>query len=170
MADEMNGEREALGLSLEQRGGVWVVQFAEGGCRPASIVEVNLWQALQAGRASLAANAVSEPVAYCFAEELQSATENGDVFDAWTKESTGAMPLYAHPSPPEWGEPLHITHGPLMRHAAPTQAQAGAVPLTVDEIEQLIAQWSYELHGDRARYLVRMTEKHHGIKEGGQHG
>lgn len=52
----------------------------------------------------------------------------------------------------------------------PTQAQAGAVPLTVAEIEQLIAQWSYELHGDRARYLVRMTEKHHGIKEGGQHG
>ena len=50
----------------------------------------------------------------------------------------------------------------------PTQAQAGAVPLT-DEVEQLIAQWSYELHGDRARYLVRMTEQHHGIK-GGQHG
>ena len=48
-------------------------------------------------------------------------------------------------------------------------AQAGAVPLTVDEVEQLIAQWSYELHGDRARYLVRMTEQHHGIK-GGQHG
>lgn len=45
----------------------------------------------------------------------------------------------------------------------PTQAQAGAVPLTVDEVEQLIAQWSYELHGDRARYLVRMTEQHHGI-------
>ena len=41
--------------------------------------------------------------------------------------------------------------------------------LTVDEVEQLIAQWSYELHGDRARYLVRMTEQHHGIK-GGQHG
>ena len=51
----------------------------------------------------------------------------------------------------------------------PTQAQAGAVPLTVDEVEQLIAQWSYELHGDRARYLVSMTEQHHGIK-GGQHG
>ena len=41
-------------------------------------------------------------------------------------------------------------------------------PLTVDEVEQLIAQWPYELHGDRARYLVRMTEQHHGIK-GGQH-
>ena len=51
----------------------------------------------------------------------------------------------------------------------PTQAQAGVVPLTVDEVEQLIAQWSYELHGDRARYLVRMTEQHHGIK-GDQHG
>ena len=51
----------------------------------------------------------------------------------------------------------------------PTQELAGAVPLTVDEVEQLIAQWSYELHGDRARYLVRMTEQHHGIK-GGQHG
>ena len=51
----------------------------------------------------------------------------------------------------------------------PTQAQAGAVPLTVDEVEQLIAQWSYELHGDRARYLVRMTEQHHGIK-GADHG
>ena len=49
-----------------------------------------------------------------------------------------------------------------------THAQAGAVPLTVDEVEQLIAQWSYELHGDRARYLVRMTEQHHGIK-GDQH-
>ena len=51
----------------------------------------------------------------------------------------------------------------------PQPTQAGAVPLTVDEVEQLIAQWSYELHGDRARYLVRMTEQHHGIK-GGQHG
>lgn len=47
---------------------------------------------------------------------------------------------------------------------AATKAQAGAVPLTVDEVEQLIAQWSYEVHGDRARYLVRMTEQHHGIK------
>ena len=58
---------------------------------------------------------------------------------------------------------------PVYLAPQPTQAQAGAVPLTVDEVEQLIAQWSYELHGDRARYLVRMTEQHHGIK-GGQHG
>lgn len=54
---------------------------------------------------------------------------------------------------------------PLYTTPQPTQAQA--VPLTIAEIEQLIAQWSYELHGDRARYLVRMTEKHHRI--GGQH-
>ena len=58
---------------------------------------------------------------------------------------------------------------PLYATPQPTQPQAGAVPLTVDEVEQLIAQWSYEVHGDRARYLVRMTEQHHGIK-GGQHG
>ncbi|MFY9460415.1 MAG: Lar family restriction alleviation protein [Aquabacterium commune] len=59
-----------------------------------------------------------------------------------------------------------VTNTVYRLHATPqpTQAQAGAVPLAVDEVEQLIAQWSYELHGDRARYLVRMTEQHHGIK------
>ena len=35
-------------------------------------------------------------------------------------------------------------------------------PLTASEVEQLLAQWSYDIHGDRARYLVRMTELHHG--------
>ena len=59
---------------------------------------------------------------------------------------------------------VHHKPKPLFTTPQPTQAQAGAVPLTVDEVEQLIAQWSYELHGDRARYLVRMTEQHHGIK------
>ena len=43
-------------------------------------------------------------------------------------------------------------------------------PLSVQEVEQLLAQWSYEVNGDRARYLVRMTEAAHGIKQGGQHG
>ena len=44
-------------------------------------------------------------------------------------------------------------------------------PLTVQEVEQLLAQWSYELHGDRARYLVRMTEAAHGIpQKGGSNG
>ena len=42
-------------------------------------------------------------------------------------------------------------------------------PLSVQEVEQLLAQWSYEVNGDRARYLVRMTEAAHGIKKGGQH-
>ena len=42
-------------------------------------------------------------------------------------------------------------------------------PLSVQEVEQLLAQWSYEVNGDRARYLVRMTEAAHGIKQGGQH-
>lgn len=40
-------------------------------------------------------------------------------------------------------------------------------PLTVQEVEQLLAQWNYELHGDRARYLVRMTEAAHGITQKG---
>jgi hypothetical protein len=38
-------------------------------------------------------------------------------------------------------------------------------PLTVQEVEQIIARHDYELHGDRARYIVRMTEQAHGIKE-----
>ena len=36
-------------------------------------------------------------------------------------------------------------------------------PLTVQEVEQMLAQWVYEIHGDRARYIVQMTEKAHGI-------
>ena len=42
--------------------------------------------------------------------------------------------------------------------------QAEPEPLTVAEIEQMNGQWNYEIHGDRTRYLVRMTEKAHGIK------
>jgi hypothetical protein len=77
MADDTNtAEREALGFFLEKRGDVWVVQFKEGGCRPATIPEKALWDAYQAGRASIAARAVTtdyrgwgyaklpEPVAY----------------------------------------------------------------------------------------------------------
>jgi hypothetical protein len=81
------------------------------------------------------------------------------------------------PIEPSWVEPFDAAlRAQAKMYAAldattpqPTQAQAGAVPLTVDEVEQLIGQWSYGLHGDRARYLVRMTEQHHGIK-GADHG
>ena len=41
--------------------------------------------------------------------------------------------------------------------------QAEPVALTDAEIEQMNAQWNREIHGDRTRYLVRMTEKAHGI-------
>jgi hypothetical protein len=44
--------------------------------------------------------------------------------------------------------------------------QAEPVALTDAEIEQMNAQWNYEIHGDRTRYLVRMTEKTHGIGGG----
>ena len=36
-------------------------------------------------------------------------------------------------------------------------------PLTTAEVEQLLARWDYQLHSDRARYLVREAEKIHGI-------
>ena len=49
----------------------------------------------------------------------------------------------------------------------PTQPQAGAVPLSIAEEERMLAQWDYEMHGDRARYI----EAAHGIGiKGGQHG
>jgi uncharacterized membrane protein YgcG len=38
-------------------------------------------------------------------------------------------------------------------------------PLTIAEVEQILGQHNYEIHGDRARYIVRMTEAAHGIKE-----
>ena len=46
----------------------------------------------------------------------------------------------------------------------PTQVQAGAVPLSIAEEERMLAQWDYEMHGDRARYIEAAS----GIK-GGQH-
>ena len=49
----------------------------------------------------------------------------------------------------------------------PTQAQAGAVPLSIAEEERMLAQWDYELHGDRARYIE--AAHGNGIK-GGLHG
>lgn len=39
--------------------------------------------------------------------------------------------------------------------------------LTVQEIEQIIAQHDYEIHGDRAHYIVRLTEEIHGITANG---
>ena len=53
--ENTNTERDLmqLGCYLEDRGGVWVVQYAEGGCLPASITEKRLWNALQEARASL---------------------------------------------------------------------------------------------------------------------
>jgi hypothetical protein len=39
-------------------------------------------------------------------------------------------------------------------------------PLTINEVEQILAQHNYEIHGDRTRYIVRMTEAAHNIKEG----
>jgi len=44
-----------------------------------------------------------------------------------------------------------------------SDAQQVAVPMTIADVEQMLGQWDYEIHGDRARYIVRMTEQAHGI-------
>lgn len=46
----------------------------------------------------------------------------------------------------------------MKAHPAPVRQ-----PLTIQEVEQILAQHNYELHGDRARYIVRMTGEAHGI-------
>lgn len=54
----------------------------------------------------------------------------------------------------------------------PTQAQAGAVPLTDDQLEKLrIGQeyWQWGVSENVFRHIARSIEAAHGIK-GGQHG
>jgi hypothetical protein len=50
--------------------------------------------------------------------------------------------------------------GSFMGEPAPAQQS-----LSVSEVEQILGRWSYEIEGDRARYIVRETETEHGIKE-----
>lgn len=111
-----------------------------------------------AGAGEPAGRVVSANCQYATVEWLQQTSEVG----GGDPDNSRSWPIT--------GDAVYLT-------PQPTQAQAGAVPLTVDEVEQLIAQWSYEVHGDRARYLVRMTEQHHGITahgvadmKGGQDG
>ena len=71
---------------------------------------------------------------------LQSLQPNTKEPVAWMGiEGDNRVPLYTHPAPQ-------------------------AKPLTTEEVEQILAQHNYELHGDRARYIVRMTEQAHGVK------
>lgn len=37
------------------------------------------------------------------------------------------------------------------------------VPLSIEEVEAILARWDYAIHGDRVRYIVRETERAHGI-------
>lgn len=48
---------------------------------------------------------------------------------------------------------------PLYTHPAPQQE-----PLTAVEVRGITASHNFEIHGDRARYIVRMTELAHGVK------
>ena len=84
------------------------------------------------------------------AEHLKAFAQFTGAGDVWVEGEVA----FARAVLAKWGAPQ-----PVVRE-----------PLSVQEVEQLLAQWSYEVNGDRARYLVRMTEAAHGIKQGGQHG
>jgi hypothetical protein len=45
----------------------------------------------------------------------------------------------------------------------PLQSEQVRKQLSIAEVEAILARWSYELHGDRARFIVRETECAHGI-------
>lgn len=84
---------------------------------------------------------------------------------AWRKAYLAAL---AHAVLAKWGTPPAVAGDRTVSHKAqPTQPQTGAVPLSIAEEERMLAQWDYEMHGDRARYI----EAAHGIGiKGGQHG
>lgn len=63
---------------------------------------------------------------------------------------------------------FYMTGSHLERFATLLQSTPARKPLTIDEVEQILAQHNYEIHGDRARYIVRMTERAHGITKKGQ--
>lgn len=53
---------------------------------------------------------------------------------------------------------------PNGKHLLFTRPQpAQRPPLTIAEVEQILARWNYELHGDRSRFIARETELAHGI-------
>ena len=61
----------------------------------------------------------------------------------------------------EWTDnPYKFSQGQPIYTSPPPQRK----PLTIAEVEQILGQHNYEIHGDRARYIVRMTEAAHGIK------
>ena len=56
----------------------------------------------------------------------------------------------------------------VIEHAAtlsPSIPAPTGEALSEEEIEQLMARWDYTIHGSMYRYLVRETERAHGIKE-----
>lgn len=101
----------------------------------------------------------------------------GSGIPAWiAKSQTAIRAALAEPQPEpvawmvytEGGTSAYVTDNPndlvgayraLPLYTTPPQRQ----PLTIDEVEQIRAQHDHEIHGDRVMYIVRMTEKAHGI-------
>lgn len=94
-----------------------------------------------------------EPVAYEFRMRADWVPDWG----LWSPCNKEQHEMYLHaPKLHDW---IYETRA-LYAHPAPQKQK----PLTVQEVEQILAQHNYELHGDRARYIVRMVEQAHGVK------
>ena len=92
--------------------------------------------------------------AYMLLESLQPNTQEPV---AWGMEKNGLMLDIICPEEHEAHEGGYTV--PLYTHPAPKHE-----PLTADEVWQITASHNFEIHGDRARYIVRMTELAHGVK------
>ena len=84
-------------------------------------------------------------------------------------EAMQAQPIQPSPTPVSHSQIAYEMALALVDHLAvqpakPVQPKERQ-PLSVLEVEQILNQHDYNVHGDRARYIVRMTEAAHGIGE-----
>lgn len=86
---------------------------------------------------------------------------------ALTREEvrTAAQALVDRWDTPAWKDAEHT--GAFIQRlrealAAPPAPEV-RVPLSIEEVEAILARWDYAIHGDRVRYIVRETERAHGI-------
>lgn len=78
-------------------------------------------------------------------------------FDTFADAITALSEALAQPAQQEhepWNEP---------QVSLASVAQPAQQPLSSQEVESILSQHDYEIHGDRARYIVRMTERAHRI-------
>ena len=142
--------KEAMKLALEALENAWLdASMGKGDVARHTEAITVLREAL----VEQAAQPQQEPVAWALYQRGRLHSfwlDKGDAYDFEFTPDHQWKPLYT--SPPTLS-------------LAQRQSRSDVKPLTVTEVEQILAQHNYELHGDRARYIVRMTEAAHGIKE-----